>query len=148
MKLKSVLALAMAWLLACCVAFAGDNKEADAKEKAAAEVAQQWLKTIDAGNFGESWDGAATIFKEKVTREQWQGAMQQVRVPLGKVNSRKVKVTNYVTALPNVPKGEYVIVQFESSFDGMNHAIETVTPYMDKDGHWRVAGYYIKPAQM
>ena len=53
-----------------------------------------------------------------------------------------------MTVLPNVPKGEYVVVQYESSFEGMNHAVELVTAYMDKDGKWRVAGYYIKPAGM
>ena len=40
--------------------------------------------------------------------------------------------------------GEYVVIQFETSFENKKAAVETVTPMMDKDGIWRVSGYYIK----
>jgi ribosomal protein S17E len=40
--------------------------------------------------------------------------------------------------------GEYVVIQFETSFENKKTAVETVTPMMDKDGIWRVSGYYIK----
>ncbi len=42
------------------------------------------------------------------------------------------------------PDGEYVVIQFETSFEHKRSAIETVTPMMDRDGKWRVSGYYIK----
>jgi len=42
------------------------------------------------------------------------------------------------------PDGDYVIIQFDTSFENKKSAIETVTPMLDKDGVWRVSGYYIK----
>jgi hypothetical protein len=55
-----------------------------------------------------------------------------------------VQTKTYKTSLPGAPDGEYVIIQFETSFENKKIAIETVTPMMDKDGNWRVSGYYIK----
>ena len=63
---------------------------------------------------------------------------------MGKLISRQVKSTSYRTSLPGAPDGEYVIIQFKTSFDNKKSAIETVTPMKEKDGSWRVSGYYIK----
>jgi ribosomal protein S17E len=46
--------------------------------------------------------------------------------------------------LIGAPDGEYIVIQFETSFENKKAAIETVTPMMDKDWRWRVSGYYIK----
>ena len=48
------------------------------------------------------------------------------------------------TSLPGAPDGEYVVIQFEASFGNKRASVETVTPMLDKDGQWRVSGYYIK----
>jgi hypothetical protein len=37
-----------------------------------------------------------------------------------------------------------VVIQYETIFEKKQSAIETVTPMLDKDGKWRVSGYYIK----
>jgi hypothetical protein len=39
---------------------------------------------------------------------------------------------------------DYRSTSFASSFENKKSAIETVTPMMDKDGTWRVSGYFIK----
>jgi hypothetical protein len=58
--------------------------------------------------------------------------------------SRKLKSKKYTTSLPGAPDGKYVVIQYETSFEHKKSAIETVTPMLDKDGKWRVSGYYIK----
>lgn len=70
--------------------------------------------------------------------------VKSVRDPLGKVLSRKFKSATYTKTLPGFPDGEYVVLQFETSFEHKASAIETLTPMLDKDGKWRVSGYYIK----
>jgi hypothetical protein len=60
------------------------------------------------------------------------------------VASRKVKSKSYKTSLPGAPDGEYVVIEFETSFEHKKSSIETVTPMVEKDGNWRVSGYYIK----
>ena len=58
--------------------------------------------------------------------------------------SRQVISTKYATSLPGAPDGEYVVIQFKTSFENKASAVETVTPMKDPDGEWRVGGYFIK----
>ena len=119
--------------------------EADSeKEKAAISEALQWLTEVDDGKYADSWNDAAEIFKNAVTKEQWVQTLQAVRKPLGNLISRETKNAVYKTSLPGVPDGQYVVIQFQASFENKKSAIETVTPMLDKDGNWRVSGYYIR----
>ena len=113
-------------------------------EKLAQKAAESWLALVDAGKYSQSWNEAASFFKERVTAQQWESAVKSVREPLGKLESRKLMHTQYTKTMPGAPDGEYVILQFETSFANKKSAIETVTPMKDKDGQWRVSGYYIK----
>ncbi len=79
-----------------------------------------------------------------LTKEKWEQALEGVRPPLGKVLSRKVKSKQYATSLPGAPDGEYVVIQFETSFANKSTATETVTPMKDEDGKWRVSGYFVR----
>jgi hypothetical protein len=115
-----------------------------AKENAAVLAAQQWLAIVDGEEYAKSWEEAAEYFKGAVAQEQWEQSLQGVRKPLGKVISRKIKSKTCVTSLPGAPDGEYVVIQFETSFENKESAVETVTPMKDADGKWRVSGYYIK----
>jgi len=45
-------------------------------------------------------------------------------------------------SLPGAPDGEYVVIQYETQFEHHTPA-ETVTPMLDKDGAWKVSGYFI-----
>ena len=112
------------------------------KETAAISAAENWLATVDAGEYSASWKEAAELFRNAVKPEQWEQSMQAARKPLGKLISRKVQTKIYKTSLPGAPDGEYVLIQFETSFENKKTAIETVTPMMDKDGKWRVSGSF------
>jgi hypothetical protein len=121
-------------------AMAGDS----GKEAAAVSAAEKWLATVDAGKYAASWKEAAEFFRNAVKPEQWEQSMQSARKPLGKLVSRKVQTKIYKTSLPGAPDGEYVVIQIETSFENKKTSIETVTLMMEKDGNWRVSGYYIK----
>jgi len=110
----------------------------------AQKSADTWLALTDSGKFAESWDEASQLFKSAITKQQWASTLKGVRDPLGKVLSRKFKSATYTKTLPGVPDGEYVVVQFETSFEHKATATETVTPVLDKDGKWRVSGYFIR----
>jgi hypothetical protein len=114
------------------------------KEKAAVISTEKWLNIVDAEKYAESWKGAAELFRNSVKQEQWEQSLQAARKPLGKLISRKIKTMTYATSLPGAPVGEYVVIQFESSFEKKRSAVETVTPMLEKDGKWRASGYYIK----
>jgi hypothetical protein len=113
-------------------------------EKKAVESSNTWLKLIDDGQYSKSWERAAELFKNALTEEQWNQSLNAVRKPLGKVIRRNMKSKQYMTSLPGAPDGEYVVIEYETSFENKKVAIETVTPMLDKDKKWRVSGYYIK----
>lgn len=113
-------------------------------EKAALAAANEWLQLIDDGKIGESWETAASYFKNAVTKQGWEHQVGSVRGPLGRKLSREVQAAQYMTSLPGAPDGEYVVIQYRSSFEKKQEAIETVTPMRDDDGEWRVSGYFIK----
>ena len=113
-------------------------------EQLAQQSAESWLALVDSGKYGESWEQASQFFKAAVTKEQWQSALRASRDPLGKVLSRDLKSATFRKTLPGAPDGEYVVIQYDSSFEREKAAVETITPMMDKDGKWRVSGYYIK----
>lgn len=113
-------------------------------EKAAESSARAWLGLVDDGKYTESWETAAGYFKNAVGKEEWGKQLSAVRKPLGKMMSREIRSKKYRTSLPGAPDGEYVIIQYKTSFKNKKHAIETVTPMQDEDGEWRVSGYYIK----
>jgi hypothetical protein len=77
----------------------------ESPEKAAEAAASRWLALVDAGQYGESWDSGAAMFRQALTREKWVEALHQVRAPLGKVGSRKQKSAQYARELPGAPAG-------------------------------------------
>jgi hypothetical protein len=121
-------------------ALASDSK----KEMAALSAAEKWLTIVDSQKYAESWKETAELFRNAVPPNQWAQSLRAVRKPLGKLVSREVKTKVFKTSLPGAPDGEYVVIQFETSFENKKAAAETITPMMDKDGVWRVSGYYIK----
>jgi protein-disulfide isomerase len=132
-------ALALLFIYAGCQA--QENKKA---EEAAVSAAKEWLAMVDDGKFGESWDEAAGIFRGAIPRDQWIKAIQSVKNPLGKTLKRELTSSSSRTTLPGAPDGEYVVIQFTTSFENKASATETITPALDKDGTWRISGYYIK----
>ena len=115
-----------------------------AGEKAAQQAAESWLALVDSGSYGQSWSEAAQLFKQAVSQAQWENAARAAREPLGRVQSRKLQGSEYRRSVPGAPDGEYVVMQYAASFENKKSAIETITPMKDKDGVWRVSGYYIK----
>jgi len=141
-KGKSRIALSLFFI--CLLAFLWFLMSDQDKEKAAVDASKAWLKLGDEGKYYESWDEAAQYFKNAITKEQWKTSLESVRSPLGKVLSRNLKSKKYTKTLPGAPDGEYVVIQYETSFQNKQQAIETITPMLDKNGKWKVSGYYIK----
>ena len=135
--------VAVACVLAWSLAWA-QNEEAENK---AEEAAKTWLALVDAGKNVESYYATTTWFRYTVAKEKWDARLVNGRRPLGNVKSRTLAMKKYTTDLPDVPKGEYVVIVFKTVFENMpknvRTATETITPMLQRDGSWRVAGYNI-----
>lgn len=137
---KMVGALAVSLLLTLPLSLKADQVQ----EEAAVAASKAWLALVDSGKYGESWDQAADYFRKALSKEKWESALKAVRQPLGKVLSRELTMKKFTTSLPGAPDGQYVVIQYKTSFENKKDAVETVTPMLDKDGKCRVAGYSIK----
>jgi hypothetical protein len=133
-------------LALCASAFvlAAEVQPAGKSEEAAQAAATSWLAMVDGGQYAGSWQNAATYFKGAVTEAQWKQSIEAVRKPLGALVLRKLKSAKQAKSLPGAPDGEYVVLQFDTVFENKKEAVETVTPMLEKDGNWKVSGYFIK----
>lgn len=139
-------------LIAACLLglalVASRSSAGEAEEKAKAQkVVLAWLGVMDAGKYAEGWDAASAFFKGAVPKAKWEELSKSARGPsglLGTLKGRKLKSAAFTRTPPGgAPPGEYVIVQFDSQFE-RRPGVETVTTIHEKDGSWKIAGYFIK----
>jgi hypothetical protein len=142
MKSTAVLLVAFFGLVAFSPAVFAQTSEKP--EELAQKSAQAWLSLTDSDKYAEAWQNASQGLKNAIPQNEFIGALTGVREPLGKLLSRKLKSAIYTKQLPGAPDGEYVVIQYETSFADKAAALETATETRDKDGQWRVSGYFIK----
>jgi hypothetical protein len=130
-------------LLAALAILPTHATEVDVIEEAQSKTVY-WLSLVDGKRFESSWDSAASLFQEAVTKTGWSQAISGVRAPLGAIRSRELSSSEFTTSLPGAPDGEFVVFQFEATFENKAEAVETVTAMRDTDGEWKVAGYFIR----
>ncbi len=126
-----------------CAAIPTVVRGADPDSLPAISAMTGWLHRIDAGQYGESWNDASSLFRSALTREKWIEALNGTRRPLASMTKRFLKGADYRRSLPGAPDGEYFVIQFEASFANKEAAIETVTAMKEK-GAWKAAGYFIR----
>ena len=129
----------LALILGCYPIYAQESGK-----KAAQDSVESWLSLVDSRSYAASWEAAAAIFKSAVTPDKWQTAVRSVREPLGQLKSRTLKNASSTSALPGAPAGDYVVFQFNTTFEKRSAAVETVTAIRETDGTWHVGGYFIK----
>ena len=123
-----------------------EEKKTDAqaaKEDAATTAAQHWLALIDAGDSGKAWDACASLFKQRVKRDDFIQSLPSARGPFGATKQRKREVASYSTKLAGAPDGEYVTVRFNTQFEKKSDAQELLTMIYE-EGAWRPTGYFIR----
>ena len=118
-------------------------QEAEAIFKAE-EVAQRWLVIVDSGEYSQSWEQSAASFQTKVPKSNWESSILVARSAIGPLKARTLKSVTFTKSLPGAPDGEYVVIQYDSQFANKASAIETAVPMREKDGSWKISGYFIK----
>ena len=120
---------------------------ATANEVASAEkAASAWLGLVDGAQYAPSWDNAGSAFQHAVTKDQWVKTIQKVRGQVGPLGTRTMQHAQFTTAIPNMPAGEYVMVQYRTESGTGGFVTETVAMQREATRGWRVVGYFVKPA--
>ncbi|MEP7207825.1 MAG: DUF4019 domain-containing protein [Casimicrobiaceae bacterium] len=106
--------------------------------------ARTWLGHADRLDGNATWKLAGAKFRNALTAEAWTKALRDTRSPLGATQQRAAVSTRFESTFPNVPAGDYALVQFRTAFERRSEGHETVTLEREADGTWRVIGYFIR----
>ena len=106
-----------------------------------AQAANAWLKLIDEGKFGESWDAGSKTFQLTIKRDEWIKAEEKLRKPLGTVVSRKLLQQLPKENPKGLPAGYYMVLIYETDFSNRPKANELLTMVLESDKQWRTLTY-------
>jgi len=120
-------------------------------QREALNAAERWLVPVDAQRYGDAWAMASEPFKAKVARDAFRDGIAKIRKDYGKVEKRVGERMAFRNDMPAPDQGDTAVkvgtevaILFDTVFAGQKQAQEEVTMVLEKDGIWRVAGYYIK----
>lgn len=111
---------------------------------AATAAAEKWLAVVDQGRYEDTWDEGSSSFKLVMSKEKWAEVLRVSLEPLGKITARKLSAKQYTTTVPEMPEGEYVLLEYAATCENSTEKQEVLTVQKEADGTWRVASYYIK----
>ena len=133
-------------ILACLfiIVFPMISEKPDAdKTQQARAAAMDFLKLVDRDQFAESWQVAANLMREKVPQQQWIETLTKSRALSGALVERSEVNVSYSTSAKDSPEGEYILFEFDTTYQRTKNVSEYVTVMREGD-RWRVAGYFIK----
>ena len=113
-------------------------------KSAGAEAAGRWLALADAGNGEATWHAAGAVFQAAVSQKDWTAALDQARTPYGALTRRTLADARATRTLPGAPEGDYVVLQYQSSFANRPTVTETVIVMRETDGNWKTITYVIR----
>lgn len=105
------------------------------------QAVEAWLAIMDNGDYPRTWEAAAGIFHKVITQAAWVKKCEQVRPQLGAVISR-----TFTSVAELDPRR--IEMKFDTCFEGLTKAVETVSCILDKQNRWAVIGYLILPARL
>lgn len=143
MRFHSKLLCALAFLSAVA---RGAGAQGDTlKIHLASDAAARWLSLVDSALYKVSWDSAASAFRSNVSPGDWTAAAGAARSAVNPLTDRQLVGSEYTTALPDAPPGEYVVLQYSAVDRDARRVVETVTVTRERRDVWRVIGYFIRP---
>ena len=107
-------------------------------------AAIEFLALVDEFEYEKSYSTASSVMRDEVSQEDWVAHVGNLRDPLGHLDQRTESLSVFHESLPDAPPGEYVIFNYDSSFQNNKYATEVVAVAKGKDGVWRVVGYYFE----
>lgn len=117
------------------------DREQAAQATAAAE---RFLEMVDQDRYEESWQMAAKLLQEQVPLDEWKANLGQIRTAVGPLIEREQSDVSYATMAKDSPEGDYIQIFYDSRFGARSEVEEIVTTMLEQDGHWRVAGYFVR----
>ena len=107
------------------------------------QVAKDYVNGLDNGQYSQSWSKGDQLFQHTITQDEWTKALETSRRGLGKVISRTLKLQNPAWDPHGLPKGPYMVIEYDTSFQNSPRAVELLTLRRGTDGKWRILTYQV-----
>lgn len=91
-----------------------------------ASQATSYLELLDQQKLEEAWQYSAPLFKALNDKLQWQQRIKAIRNAYGPVSVRTLRLSSHRSTYTNAPDGDYLFIQFNSTFENKANGIETV----------------------
>jgi Protein of unknown function (DUF4019) len=108
-----------------------------------AREAKDYVGGLDREQYAQSWESGDPLFQHTITKEQWIKALDRSRKRLGKMNARNIKDQRPAWNPAGLPRGAYMVVEFDTSFQNAPYSGELLTLRKGPDGKWRVLTYQV-----
>lgn len=119
------------------------NEEMAAWMIEAGQVAKNYVEGLDKGEYAASWTKGDVLFQRTITQKEWTTALNLARKRLGNMRSRTLKDQRPAWDPVGLPKGPYMVVEYNTSFDAAPGSGELLTLRRGGDGKWRVLTYQV-----
>jgi len=130
-------------LLAGPAAHAQSGPHAAAKDAAQA-AAQEWLEHLEDPDVDDSWEEAASPFRERTDRESWGRDATRLADSLGTPTARTLVSARHRDSLRTAAgPGPFVKLAYRSRFADGRYEERLLVTREEED--WRVAGYEVRP---
>ncbi len=138
--LKKYMGLWFLLILVNASVFADDTVILERTERSA----RTWLELIDAGKYKESWENTSPLFRSKKAEADWIRTLTTIREPRGAMTARYLATAGATKSLSDFPEGDYVVLQFYTTFANKGLALETVSLVKMPNDTWQIADLDIK----
>jgi len=131
-------------LLAGPAAHAQSDRPHAAAKDAAQTAAQEWLEHLEDPDVEDSWDEAASPFRERTDRESWARDVTRLADSLGSPTARTLASARHRDSLRTAAaQGPFVELTYRSRFADGRYEERLLLARDEED--WRVAGYQVRP---
>lgn len=110
---------------------------------AAVQIAASFVRQIDLKALDDAYDQASPLLRLTNERQQWMTMVERNQAILGKVEERTLTAVRAVKTFPNLPDGDYRLVQYTSRTAHKAEAKEILLLKHD-NGEWQVCDYTIR----
>lgn len=89
--------------------------------------ARTWLTLIDNEKYADGWQQASPLLQKKTPQQEWIKTVIELRKSRGTLTARYIATANSAKSLSDFPDGDYVVLQFYSTFSEKGLALEIIT---------------------
>jgi Protein of unknown function (DUF4019) len=109
------------------------------REAEAIDFAVTWLRMIEEGDDGRSFELLAPTFQRNLTRASWKSALEETKAQLGRQISQKLRRVVWYENPPNAPlPGTYAAVEFDSTYENADLHFRYVILHSQNGAPFRV----------